>query len=78
MVYIVVGTGVGAAIIIDGELYRGEHNFAGEVGHITLDRLGEACACGSRGCVETFMSGPWLARRYHNVPSGRRAGSRSR
>ncbi len=67
MVYIVVGTGVGAAIIIDGELYRGEHNFAGEVGHITLDRFGEACSCGSRGCVETFMSGPWLARRYQRA-----------
>ncbi len=64
MVYIVVGTGVGAAIVIDGQLYRGAHNAAGEVGHITLDRHGELCACGSRGCVETYASGPWLARRY--------------
>jgi glucokinase len=67
MVYIVVGTGVGAAIIVDGEIYRGLHNFAGEVGHITLDRNGELCSCGSRGCVETYMSGPWLARRYQHV-----------
>jgi len=64
MVYIVVGTGVGAAIIIDGQLYRGMHNSAGEVGHTTLDQHGELCSCGSRGCVETYMSGPWLARRY--------------
>jgi glucokinase len=64
MVYIVVGTGVGAAIIVDGQIYRGLHNFAGEVGHITLDRGGELCSCGSRGCAETYMSGPWLARRY--------------
>ncbi len=64
MVYVVVGTGVGAAIIVDGQLYRGEHNFAGEVGHITVDRRGELCSCGSRGCLETYMSGPWLARRY--------------
>jgi len=64
MVYVVVGTGVGAAIITDGHLYRGEHNFAGEVGHITLDRNGELCDCGSRGCTETYLSGPWLARRY--------------
>lgn len=64
MVYIVVGTGVGAAIIVDGQIYRGLHNFAGEVGHITMDRQGELCPCGSRGCVETYMSGPWLARRY--------------
>ncbi len=67
MVYIVLGTGVGAAIIIDGQLYRGTHNTAGEVGHITLDRHGALCACGSRGCVETYMSGPWLARRYEQA-----------
>jgi len=67
MVYIVVGTGVGAAIIIDGQLYRGSHNSAGEVGHITLDRQGELCSCGSRGCVETYVAGPWLARRYERA-----------
>jgi glucokinase len=67
MVYIVVGTGVGAAIIMDGQLYRGEHNFAGEVGHITLDRSGEPCICGSRGCAEIYLSGPWLARRYRRA-----------
>ena len=64
MVYVVVGTGVGAAIILDGEVIRGEHNFAGEVGHITIDRHGERCHCGSIGCAELFMSGPSLARRY--------------
>jgi len=67
MVYIVVGTGVGAAIIADGKLYRGTHNAAGEVGHTTLDRQGELCLCGSRGCVETFMAGPWLARHYQRA-----------
>jgi len=67
MVYIVVGTGVGAAFIIDQQLYHGLHSFAGEVGHITLDRHGELCSCGSRGCVETYMSGPWLARRYQHA-----------
>ncbi|MBW7882595.1 MAG: ROK family protein, partial [Caldilineaceae bacterium] len=61
MVYIVVGTGVGAAIILDGQLYRGAHNSAGEIGHTTLDRHGDRCSCGSRGCVETYLSGPWLA-----------------
>jgi glucokinase len=64
MVYLVVGTGLGAAIIIDGKLYRGMQNSAGEVGHITLDRDGELCLCGSRGCAETYVAGPWLARRY--------------
>ena len=67
MVYIVVGTGVGAAIIADGELVRGVNNAAGEVGHITLDPEGDPCSCGSRGCVETFTAGPWLARRYQRA-----------
>ena len=64
MVYTVVGTGVGSAILLDGRLIRGMHNFAGEAGHSTVDRDGELCPCGSRGCVETYTSGPWLARRY--------------
>lgn len=64
MVFIVAGTGVGAAVIVDGQLFRGEHNAAGEIGHTTLDRHGELCSCGRRGCVETFISGPWLSRRY--------------
>jgi glucokinase len=64
MVYLVLGTGVGGAIVVDGQLYRGSHNSAGEIGHITLDRNGDLCACGCRGCVETYLSGPALARRY--------------
>jgi glucokinase len=78
MCYIVVGTGVGAAIIMDGEVRRGSHNSAGEVGHITIDPAGDPCACGSVGCVETFCSGPSLARRYrraldrHRIPADAR------
>lgn len=70
MVYIIVGTGVGAAIIAEGQLYRGAHNSAGEFGHTMLDRQGPLCTCGSRGCVETFLSGPWLARRYRAAQLG--------
>jgi len=65
MVYIVVGTGVGGAVIIDGAIYRGLANTAGEIGHVTLDPDGRLCGCGNRGCVETFLSGPFIARRYH-------------
>ena len=64
MAYIIVGTGVGAALILDGQLYRGRSNSAGEVGHITLDRLGEPGSSGVPGCVESFMSGPALVRHY--------------
>jgi len=67
MAYIVVGTGVGAAIIMDGQLIRGVKNFAGEIGHATVDRNGELCSCGSKGCLETYTSGPWLARRYQRL-----------
>lgn len=71
MIYIVVGTGVGAAIIVNGQLLRGERNFSGEVGHITLNPQGLLCSCGSKGCVETYMTGPWLARHYqHEVDHG--------
>jgi glucokinase len=70
MVYVIVGTGVGIAIIADGQIYRGLHNSAGEFGHTTMDRTGAVCSCGSRGCVETFMSGPWLARRYAAAQRG--------
>ncbi len=67
MVYIVVGTGVGAAIIMDGQLYRGMHNAAGEVGHITIDRDGEKGSSGINGNVESFMSGPFLVKRYQRL-----------
>jgi glucokinase len=64
MVYIVAGTGVGAAMIENGELIRGVQNSAGEVGHITLDRNGMVCNCGSRGCSQTYIAGPYLVKRY--------------
>jgi glucokinase len=67
MVFTVIGTGVGSAIILDGQLIRGVKNFAGEVGHVTVDRYGELCPCGSRGCLDTYTSGPWLARRYRRL-----------
>jgi glucokinase len=64
MTYTVVGTGVGAAIILDGTLYYGEGNAAGEVGHITIDRDGEMENSGVRGAVQRYTSGPNLAHRY--------------
>lgn len=77
MVYIVVGTGVGAAIIMDGQLYRGLHNSAGEVGHITIDRYGEKGSSGINGNVESYMSGPSLVYRYERLltQAGRQPGS---
>jgi glucokinase len=71
MVYIVVGTGVGAAFIIDGQLYRGMHNLAGEIGGVTIDRDGEPYRSGVKGCVQSYTSGPDLARHYLSLsPKG--------
>ncbi len=64
MVLIVIGTGIGAAMILDGKLYRGRSNAAGEVGHITVDLDGPICSCGSNGCVETYAGGPAIASSY--------------
>ena len=64
MIYIVIGTGVGAAIIYKGALLYGESNSAGESGHMTVDPKGHRCHCGSRGCLETYTSGPALAKHY--------------
>ena len=52
-IYVSGERGVGAGIIIGGELFRGAHGFGGELGHATVDPQGEICACGNRGCLET-------------------------
>jgi glucokinase len=62
-VLIVVGTGIGAGIVVDGRLYRGAHSVAGEVGHINLDPAGPRCSCGDYGCFEALASGSALADR---------------
>ena len=56
LLYLSVGSGVGAGLIVHGELYRGTHKLAGEIGHTTLDLDGPPCECGNRGCLETFVS----------------------
>ena len=62
-VYLKVATGVGAGIMIGGEIYRGASDAAGEVGHMSVHFEGRRCACGSRGCVEAYASGPAIAAR---------------
>ena len=54
VLYVSGEIGVGAGIIIGGELFRGAQGFGGEFGHMTIDPAGRACACGSRGCLETL------------------------
>lgn len=64
MALIIIGTGIGAAMIVDGKLYRGAHDAAGEIGHITVDLDGAICTCGSNGCVETYAGGPAIMSAY--------------
>lgn len=58
-----VGHGVGGGMIIDGKLYYGERDIAGEIGHMTIDMNGKYCECGNRGCLQSFASGPAIAHR---------------
>ena len=62
MVYVGLGTGIGGAVIANGSLIIGQNGFAGELGHITVDRNGDLCVCGRRGCWELYASGSGLAR----------------
>ena len=73
MVFIIVGTGVGAAIILDGQLYRGRHNSAGEVGHVTINRFDRPGTSGVPGNVESYISGPALVANFLNREGARRA-----
>jgi len=61
---VIMGTGVGGGIIIDGKIHRGRTNIAGEWGHHCLHPGGNSCYCGNKGCVETYISGPALEKRW--------------
>ncbi|HWF88603.1 MAG TPA: ROK family protein, partial [Pyrinomonadaceae bacterium] len=61
--YMMIGNGIGGAIILDGKLWTGASGFAGEVGHITIDTEGLQCVCGNTGCLETVASAPSIVRR---------------
>jgi len=62
LVCITLGTGIGGAVMIDGQLFRGRHGMAGEFGHMQVVRDGHACECGNLGCWEQYASGNALAR----------------
>lgn len=57
LLYINIGTGISLGIIIDGSIYQGISDTAGEIGHLTIDKNGPLCYCGNRGCLEVLASG---------------------
>jgi glucokinase len=65
--YVSLGTGIGSAIVKEGHVLPGAHGRAGELGHIGVDPRGPRCACGSRGCLETFMSAAALEARWQRA-----------
>ncbi len=64
---VIMGTGVGGGIIINGKIHSGRTNIGGEWGHHTIHRNGNSCYCGKTGCVETYISGPSLEKQWQEL-----------
>lgn len=62
-VCVTIGTGVGGGLILNGKLWRGSSNAAGEIGHMPIDLDGPVCACGKRGCLEALCASAAILKR---------------
>ena len=62
LICITIGTGIGCGVVLGGKVLHGGMNTAGELGHIAVIKDGEKCACGSRGCLERYVSGTAIGR----------------
>jgi glucokinase len=78
IVYMTVSTGIGGGIILDGKVWHGLKDAAGEVGHMTVCPDGPVCGCGNRGCLEAMSSGPSIARRARQAVAAGRPSALSR
>lgn len=73
LAFIKVGSGIGAGLIINKQIYGGTTGSAGEIGHLTIDEHGPLCACGNHGCLEAFAGGHAIASQGKKlVASGKR------
>lgn len=70
VVGLTIGTGIGGGLILNGKLYHGASDAAGELGHITIDSTGRKCGCGNYGCLEAYASGPAIAQRAREALQG--------
>lgn len=70
VVGLTIGTGIGGGLILNGELYHGSSDVAGEIGHTTIDSTGRRCKCGNYGCLEAYASGPAIAERAREALAG--------
>ena len=62
--FLSIGTGIGVGLVLDGKVYRGKRNFAGELGHVGVDIHGHQCKCGGIGCSESLASGPSMLKMF--------------
>ena len=67
VVGLTIGTGIGGGLILDGALYHGSSDMAGEIGHTTIDLNGRHCKCGNYGCLEAYASASAIAVRAREV-----------
>ncbi|MGB2970247.1 MAG: ROK family protein, partial [Candidatus Nanopelagicales bacterium] len=72
VVCVTVGTGIGGGLILGGQLYRGAHGIAAELGHLGVEPGGRLCGCGNRGCWEQYASGNALVRDARLLAAERR------
>ncbi len=70
VVAMTIGTGIGGGLILDGKLYHGASDAAGEIGHTTIESNGRRCKCGNYGCLEAYASGPAIATRARELLEG--------
>src|SRR5687768_10805718 len=70
VVGLTIGTGIGGGLILDGRLFHGASDVAGEIGHTTIDSTGRRCKCGNYGCLEAYASGPAIAERAREALEG--------
>jgi glucokinase len=75
MVYITLSTGIGGGLVWGGKVYRGRDSLAGEFGHIPISDSDIPCSCGAKGCLETFCSGPAIARNARELAQRRPEGA---
>ncbi len=67
LAFLTFSTGIGAGLILDGDLYRGARNLAGEIGHQIIVPDGAPCGCGKRGCLEAYASGQGIERQLNEL-----------
>jgi glucokinase len=65
--FITLGTGLGSGIVVNGELVYGHDGFAGEIGHVIIEKNGRLCGCGRKGCLETYCSATGIVKTYKEL-----------